>query len=68
MTASNQEEAPVRAGPNKFIPLLFHGEPNRSRLDNVAGARYSEYVPKIDPEHPKNVAQRLKGKGSEPYG
>jgi hypothetical protein len=30
------------------------------RINNVAGARYSEYVPKIDAEKPKNVAQRLK--------
>jgi hypothetical protein len=41
------------------IPLLFHEEADRSRRDNVAGARCSEYVPKIDAEKTKNVAQRL---------
>lgn len=36
-----------------FIPLLFHEEAGHSRIDNVAGAWYPEYVPKGDAEKPK---------------
>jgi hypothetical protein len=36
-----------------IIPLLFHEEADRSRIDNVAGAWYPEYVPKVDAEKPK---------------